>query len=237
MSTTGTYITDPTIAEYGDEAFERSGVTPRAITAEHIASLRRSIGFLLSSWSNVGPRQWKFATVEHTVTTNETSFDLPFGLIDVKTVMLVRDELETEMTPMSRSEYRTLHDKTMTGRPNQYFLNKRRGTQETPSGTPAQLFFWNAAENDTDIIVVEYYTQIQDAASSGMSGTLDIPFKFHEAFVSDLAARMAEKWNPKRYETLVAKAAAEFKRADGSDTEMAPLHISVSYSGRGYGRR
>jgi hypothetical protein len=241
LSTTGTYITDPTIAEYGDEAFERAGVKPGAIGVEHIASLRRSIAFMLSSWSNLGPKQWKFQTLEHIVTQSETIFELPAGLIDVKTVTLMRDQRETEMLPMARSEYRTLHDKTIEGRPVNYFVNRRRNTA-TGSGDPdpgpvrPQLFYWLAAENDTDIIIVEYYVQVEDAGVTSMRGTLDIPFRFHEAFVSDLAARLALKWNEKKYSGLKTIADEEWRKADGEDTEKAPLHISVDYGGRG-GRR
>jgi hypothetical protein len=240
MSTTGTYITDPKIAEYGDEAFERAGVSPEAIGAEHIASLRRSIGFILSSWGTKGPRQWKFSTLAHTTATSETSFDLPAGMIDVKTVTLTRATVETEMLPMSRSEYRVLHNKTVTGRPVSYFVDRRRntvaGTTPDVGAIRPKFFYWRAAENATDIITVEYYSQVEDVALTGMSTTLDIPFRFQEAFVAALAARMAQKWNVKRFDTLKALSMEEFKSADGEDTENAPLFISVDYGGR-YGRR
>lgn len=241
MTTTATYITDPTLAQYGDEAFERAGVKPSAIGAEHVASMRRSVGFMLSSWANLGHRQWTFATLEHTVTQAETSFELPAGMIDVRTVTLQRGDIETEMLPMSRAEYRTLHNKTIEGRPVNYFVNRRRNTA-TGSGTPdpgavrPQMFYWLAAENNTDIIIVEYYSQVQDVASSGLRGTLDIPFRFHEAFVSDLAARLALKWNEKKYSGLKTIAEEEWKKADSEDTEKAPLFISVDYGGR-RGRR
>lgn len=240
MSTTGTYITDPKIAEYGDEAFERAGVQPAAIGAEHIASLRRSIGFLLSTWAVKGPRQWKFGTLAHVTTTLETSFDLPAGMIDVKTVTLTRSSNETEMLPMSRSEYRVLHNKTVTGRPVSYFVDRRRntavGTTPDVGAIRPKFFYWRAAENSTDIITVEYYSQIEDVAPTGMSTTLDIPFRFQEPFVAALAARMAQKWNYKRFADLDALAARAWKDADSEDTENAPLFISVDYGGR-YGRR
>ena len=241
MSTTGTYITDPTLAQYGDEAFERAGIKPSAIGAEHIASMRRSIGFLLSDWSNRGHRQWKFSTLEHTCTQGETSFELPAGLIDVRTVTLLRDDHETEMLPMARSEYRVLHNKTVEGRPVNYFVNRRRNTA-TGSGTPdpgavrPQLFYWQAAENSTDEIIVEYYAQVEDAAARGLRGTIDIPFRFQEAFVADLAARLALKWNEKKHGGLATIAEQKFASADGEDTEKAPLFITVDYGGR-RGRR
>lgn len=237
MSTSGTYLADPTLADFGDEAFERAGILPRAITADHIASLRRSIAFLLSGWSVTGPRQWKFSTLAHTVTAAETSFDLPFGMIDVKTVTLTRGAVETEMLPMARAEYRVLHNKTVQGRPSTYFVNRRRGTQDSPAPTtPMQFFYWQAAENSTDIITVEYYSQIEDQVTGSMRGTFDLPFRWHEPFAAELAARLAQKWKPERYADLRIVADKVTKDADGEDTEKNPLFISVDYRGRN-GRR
>jgi hypothetical protein len=232
MSTTGTYLADPTLAEYADEAFERAGVSPQSIVGEHIQSLRRSVGFLISAWSNNGPRQWKFGLYEYTTTAGDKSFNLPYGLIDVRTVTLKRAGRETEMMPMARSDYLTLHDKTLRGRPNLYYVERRRGTQDG-GGLPAQLFFWLAAENNTDIIVVSYFAQMHDVAGSGLTGTIDVPLRFQEAFVADLAARIAEKFKPEKYEKLFALAQLRFREAKSEDTEHASLVVSVDYSARG----
>ena len=66
MSVTGTYITDPILAEYTDEAVERAGLDLQEITAQHLISIRRSVGFVLSRWSNKGGRQWTFEQAVHT---------------------------------------------------------------------------------------------------------------------------------------------------------------------------
>lgn len=241
MGTTGTYIADPTLAEYGDEAFERAGIQPQSITAEHIASLRRSIGFVFSEWATQGPQQWTFGILEHTVTAGENNFTLPQGTIDVRSVTVKRDSRETEMTPMSRAEYHVIHDKTIRGRPTSYFTDRKRGTPSgtTPSATPTYLvfYYWQAAENATDIIRVQYFSQIQDVASGNMAGTFDIPFRWQEAFASALAAKVAQKFKPERFDALKALADIAFKMADGSETEKAPLHVTVDYGGRGRRRR
>ena len=232
MATTGAFITDPNLANYTEEAAERAGLDPQAITGHHILSIRRSVGYLFSSWATRGMRQWKFADYTYTVTANDLSFDLPVGTIDVTTVMLKRGNVETPMYPISRDDYKMLHNKVLTGRPDRYFLNKRR---DTPGDSvPMQLFFWQAAENNTDQIIVTYYRQFEDGGVA--QNTLDIPFRFQEAFVADLAARIAEKFKPERYDKLFAKAELAWKEADGSDQESAPLVISVSY-GRRYGSR
>lgn len=233
MATSGQFLFNPTLAQFADEAFERAGIDPKAIEADHIMSFRRSVGFVFSRWSNRGVRQWKFEQVEHTVSLNENVFDLPAGTIDVQAVAMRRGTVDTEMYPISRTDYLILADKTLQGRPDRYFVDKRRDTPN--DAVPPQMFYWQSGENTTDQIIVNVYKQIEDPGTTG-AGTVDVPFRFHEALASDLAARMARKFKPENYSSLRQEAEAMFNEADGEDTESAPLVISVSY-GRRYGRR
>ena len=232
MATTGTFITDPNLATYADEAVERAGLDLQEITAQHIISIRRSAGFILSRWSNKGHRQWTFEQIQHTVSPDENTFDLPEGTIDVQTAVLRRNGVDTEMYPISRSDYLILHDKTLTGRPDRYFVDRRR---DTPGDNlPPQIFYWLSGENNTDIIIMNVYKQIQDPGNA--QNTLDIPFRFQEAFTSDLAARIAQKYKPEKYTDLRIEAEEYWKEADDEDHESAPMVISVNYD-RFYGRR
>lgn len=233
MGTSGSFLFNPTLAQFADEAFERAGVDPKDIDADHIMSFRRSVGFVFSRWSNRGFRQWKFEQVEHTTSVNENVFDLPVGTIDVQTAVLRRDDVDTEMYPISRSDYLIIADKTLQGRPDRYFVDKRRDTPNDDN--PPQLFYWLSGENTTDQIIVNVYKQIEDPGTTG-AGTLDIPFRFHEAIASDLAARMAQKYKPENYSALRTEAEQMFREADAEDTESAPMTISVHY-GRTRGRR
>jgi len=232
MATTGTYISDPNLAAYADEAVERSGLDLQEIVSQHLISIRRSVGFILSRWSNKGHRQWTFEQVDHPTAIDENFFNLPVGTIDVQTVVLRRNGVDTEMYPISRSDYLIIHDKNLNGRPDRYFIDRRR---DTPADTLAvQMFYWLSGENTTDRIIVNVYKQIQDPGNA--QNTLDIPFRFQEAFVSALAAKLAQKYKPERFSDLVTESEVLFKEADDEDHESAPMVISVNYD-RFYGRR
>ncbi len=231
MATTGTFITDPNLAAYADEAVERAGLDLQEIVAQHLISIRRSVGFILSRWSNKGHRQWKFTQTLHTTAVDENVFNLPAGTIDVQTVVLRRNGVDTEMYPISREDYLIIHDKTLQGRPDRYFIDRRRGTE---TATLPQMFYWLSGENATDIIIVNSYGQIEDPGNA--QNTLDIPFRFQEAFVSDLAARIAQKYKPEKYMELRTEAEVYFKEADDEDHDSAPMVLSVNYD-RFYGRR
>ncbi len=232
MSVTGTYITDPILAEYTDEAVERAGLDLQEITAQHLVSIRRSVGFVLSRWANKGGRQWTFEQFVHLTTSGEVEFDLPVGTIQVQTAVLRRQGTDTEMYPISRSDYLIIHDKNLVGRPDRYFVDRRR---DTPSGAnPVRILYWLAAENDTDEIIMDVWKQIQDPGNA--QNTIDIPFRFQEPFVAALAAKIAQKWKPERFADLVTESEVLFREADDEDADTAPMVISVNYD-RFYGRR
>lgn len=225
MASTGTFLFDPNLASVCDEAVERAGLDLEAITGQHIISLRRSAGFMLSSWANRGHRQWTFEQVVHGVTAAEVSFDLPVGTIEVQSAVIRRNGVDTEIYPISREDYLILHDKNLTGRPDRYFVDRRRDTDGT---NQVQVFFWLAGENATDQIILNVYKQIQDVGNA--QNTLDIPFRFQEAFVAELSARVAQKYNQERHAALVVLADKEWELAKDEDRDTAPLVISANYS-------
>lgn len=233
MATTGTFITDPNLAAFTEEAAERAGLDPKAIESDHIVSIRRSVGFILSRWSNLGFRQWTFSQdIHNPAAVGENQFDLPEGAIDTQMVVLRRNGVDTQMYPISREDYTLLHDKNLTGRPDRYFIDRRR---DTPGDSvPIRMFYWLSAENTTDAIVSDVYFQIQDGGNA--QNTLDIPFRFQDAFVCALAARIAQKFKPERYNGLREDAEVCFAEAKDEDRDAAPLVISVNYD-RFYGRR
>lgn len=231
MASTGTYLFDPNLASIADEAVERAGINLQEIVAEHIISIRRSAGFMLSSWSNRGHRQWTFEQIQHTVTPGEVSFDLPVGTVEVQSAVVRRNGVDTEIYPISREDYLILHDKNLTGRPDRYFVDRRRDTDIGVN--QVQVFFWLAGENDTDIIIMNVYKQVQDVGNA--QNTLDIPFRFQEAFVSELAARVALKYNEAKFPGLQGLADKEWVLAHDEDRDTAPLVVSANYS-RQHGR-
>lgn len=233
MATTGTYTFDPDIAEIFDEAFERAGLDPRAIGASHIRSALRSLKFMLNSeWATIGVRQWMIAEGSAELEVGQTSFTLPAGAIDIMQAVLRRNGHDTEMGTMSRSDYLALVDKDRPGRPDRYFVDRQAGTKV--------VRIWQAAENATDIIVYDYFRQIQDVGE--MANTLQMPAHAFEACVAGLAYNLAVKFNADRvsllrvayggqgYPALINGGALERMRQE--DRERGDLHLYAAYEPR-----
>jgi hypothetical protein len=195
MATTGTYAFDPAIAEIIDESSERAGIDPASLGQSHLKAIFRSLRLMLNSeWSTMGIRQWMIEQASEALTINQRSFTLPVGGIDVIAAVLRRQGQDTEMAMISRNEYLTIVDKDDTGRPDRFYVDRGAALRT--------VWFWQASENTTDIIVYDYFRQIQDVGTS-MTNTLQIPPIAHDAMCAGLAARIAQKFNKPLYQGLM----------------------------------
>lgn len=221
MSTSGTYLFNPDLAELFDEAFERIGFDPANVSYRHMSSAARSANLLFSQWITRGVLSWAVEKAEHTVTVGESHFSLPSGAIDIVSAMLVRNGFYTPMQPIGRDEYHALVDKTLQGRPDRYYVDRRAYDPE--------VYYWQVASNGTDIVSFWYFRQVQDVGSP--RNTLDMPQYFQEAFAAGLAAKLAEKYAPEHLSVKEPLYQRAFELALIEDGSRAPLSISVTYPG------
>ncbi len=183
----------PDIAQVLDEAFERAGVAPEAIGQSHIDSAIRSITLMLNSeWNTLGIRQWMIQDAMYQTTAGLNEFTLPVGGIDVMDAVIRRASRDTPINRMSPSEYLEIPDKTQTGRPDRYYCQRQYNG--------VTVFLWRTPENSTDIIVYKYFQQM--AAPGSLANSLEMPPHVLEAFHSGLAAKLALKFMPAKFQLL-----------------------------------
>jgi hypothetical protein len=183
----------PEIAEHMVEAFERMGMDPADIGARHITSFKRSLSYMLNSeWNTLGLRQWMITRAQQTVTVNVPAYTLPLGSIDVFDAVLIRNGNATPINRMSRSEYLEIPNKTMTGRPDRYFVDRQYNQ--------CVWTFWRTPENSSDIIGYYYFQQM--ARPGVIANQLQMPPHALEAFVAGMAAHLAMKFSKDAFEML-----------------------------------
>jgi hypothetical protein len=194
MAITGTYGGFvPEIAECLDESFERAGVEPASIGHEHIGSAMRSIKFMLNSeWNALGLKQWQITRTTQTMSVDLASFNLPAGGIDIVQAVLRRADRDTPMNRISRQEYLDISTKNINGRPDRYWADRQYNQ--------IAITIWRRGENASDQMVYDYFRQIADPGR--MTNTLQMPAHVLEAFVAGLAARIAQKYMPAKYDSL-----------------------------------
>lgn len=219
MTTSATSTREFEIAEAVDEAFERCGIDPATLTARHLRSARRSLDLLFTEWDNKGIHLWAVDSQTTDMIASTASYATPTNIIGVLEVVLRRSGLDTPVFPMSRDQYQNIPDKTMEGMPSNYWFDR--------DATTPTLYLWPVPDTATDDLVYYYMRRLQDAG--GAAYTADVPYRWSEAVISGLAAKLSEKFAPDRENFLRNKAGARYKEADVEDRERAPTQFKVRY--------
>ena len=213
MATSSSTDFDLDVAEYIEEAFERCGLEAR--TGYDLQTTRRSMNIMLSEWANRGLNQWTIQQRTQTVTANDSEYSLDIDLIDILSLVVRRDGTDFSMTRISRDTFLNLPNKTSTGRPTQYFLDR----QITPN-----LKLYPTPENSTDVIVYDALTRIQDADTQ--INTMEIPFRFIPCLTAGLAYYIAMKRAPDRIQLLKTVYEEEFERAMAEDRDRSAFKVA-----------
>ena len=212
MTTSGTRTFNLDVAEMIEEAYERCGLEVR--TGYDARTARRSLNLMLADWANRGLNLWTVAEGFFTVTQGDASYTLATDVVDLLDVIVRRGDTDYEIDRISRTEYFTLPNKTVQGRPSQYFLDR--------TITPT-MYLWTTPDNSTDQIRYYYVRRLEDANT--LSNTTEIPFRFLSCMVAGLAYYTAMKRAPERMTFLKAVYDEEFQRAADEDIDRVPLKL------------
>ena len=137
--------------------------------------------------------------------------------IDILSLVVKRDDNSYSAGRLSRNGFLTIPNKTQTGRPSQFFLDR----QITPN-----LKIWPAPENSTDILIFDRLTRMDDA--DDYTNSLGVPFRFYPALAAGLAYYIALKRAPDRIQLLKPLYEEEMDRAMVEDRDRASFNIVPS---------
>ena len=201
------------VTEYIEEAFERCGLEVR--TGYDLKTAKRSLNLMLGEWANRGLNQWTIVQRTQTVTSGTTEYTLNADIIDILSVAVVRDNTYYPLERISRDAYLAIPNKTTSGRPTQFFLDRLI--------TP-KLKIWLSPENSTDVLYYDALTRMDDA--DNYTNTMEIPFRFYPCLAAGLAYYIAIKRAPDRVQLLKSVYEEEFNRAMSEDRDRSSTTIS-----------
>lgn len=213
MTTSSSTNFELDVADYIEEAFERCGLEVR--TGYDLQTAKRSLNIMLAEWANRGLNQWTIEQRTQALTANDSDYSLGTDIIDVLSVVVRRSTTDFSMSRISRDTYLAIPNKTTTGRPTQFFLDR----QITPN-----LKIWPAPENSTDVIHYDALTRIQDADSP--TNTMEVPFRFYPCLTAGLAYYISMKKAPDRIQLLKSVYEEEFERAMGEDRDRSSFTVT-----------
>ena len=213
MALSGSTDFELAVDEYIEEAFERCGLEIR--TGYDLKTAKRSLNLLFSDWANRGLNQWTIEQKTQALTEDDGEYSLGTDVIDILSMVVRRSSTNYNVTRVSRSEFLSIHHKTTSGRPTQFFLDR----QITPN-----LKLWPLPENSTDVLYYDALTRIQDADT--MQNTIEVPFRFYPCLTAGLAYYLSIKKAPDRIQLLKAIYEEEFDRAAAEDRDRSSFTIT-----------
>lgn len=223
MTTSGTTSFNLDLSDILEEAFERCGREMR--TGYDLRTARRSLNLLTIEWANRGINLWVIEEGSVPMVADTATYTLPADTIDFIDQVIRTGSGDTQQdVSISRigvSTYATIPNKTVTGRPLQFWMDRQATPEVTVWPVPDQ--------SSTYTLVYWRLRRIQDAGSSAVV-TQDIPFRFLPAMVSGVAYYLAFKIAPERVDMLKMAYEEQFQMAADEDREKAPLRLAPTRS-------
>ena len=224
MATSGTTAFRPTVEEIISESYERCGIDPQTRTGHHATSARRSLNLLFSEWANRGINYWTVGTATLNLSTDTTTYNLPAGVIDFLDVVIYDSadatRTDTILNRVTISEYNQIPNKSDTGKPNQYMLDKGR---QSGSNNIYKLFVWQTPDKSTYRLNYWSMNQLEDITASNED--TDIPYTWSECICAGLASKLSVKYAPDKFPLLNNLYKEAFEYASTNDNDGVSLKL------------
>jgi hypothetical protein len=225
MATSGTTTFETTfsIDDIITEAYERLGRFD--YSGNDLRSARRSLNIMFQEWANRGLHYWEVANNDITLVNGQSVYTMfrssADGTSDATAVFGVDDVLEAvyrnssnvdfPLTKINRSAYQGLSNKTQTGVPTQYYV------QRFIDKVTITLYLTPGSSEAGNKLNYYYVKRIQDAGD--YTNEADVPYRFVPCMCAGLAYYLSQKINPQLTQQMKLLYEDELKRAleeDGS---------------------
>ena len=215
----GTYAYVPSLDDLLTDAWERCGKSPTVLNGDVVRSARRSLQLMMIDWTNRGANLWQIEPRVLTLATGQASIALTPELVDVMQATVSVGGNDLVITPISRDEYVSIPNKSLTSRPTQYWVQRV---------LPAPIMWLYPTPDQPYQLTAQCLRQPQDVMT--FSAGADAPLLFAEAVTAGLAARLSMKFAMDRYQLLSGEAAIAYRNATGEDRERVPLRVTPRVS-------
>jgi hypothetical protein len=236
-SGTATFEKGFSISDIIEESYERIGI--QGVSGYQLKGARRSLNIMFQEWANRGLHYWEVANNSITLVDGQATYTMyrstGDGTSDATAIYGVDDILEASyrnsssvdfpLTKISRSEYQSLSNKTSTGTPTQYFV------QRFIDKVTVTLYLTPGSTEAGNFLNYYYVKRIQDAGA--YTNDADVPYRFVPCMIAGLAYYLSVKFAPDRIQMLKMLYEDELQRALQEDGSSSSSYISpkVYYPG------
>ena len=231
-TTSGTTTFDKTFAidEIIEEAYERIGL--QSVSGNQLRQARRSLNIMFQEWGNRGLHYWEVANNSITLVANQAEYTMfrstGDGTSDATAIYGVDDILEavyrnsssvdSPLTKINRSTYQALSNKTSTGQPSQYYV------QRFIDKVTITLYLTPGSSEAGNFLNFYFVKRIQDVGD--YTNATDVPYRFVPCMVSGLAFYLSQKYQPQLIQATKLAYEDEFARALAEDGSASSTYIT-----------
>jgi len=223
-SGTTTFEKGFSISDIVEEAYERIGI--QGVSGYQLKGARRSLNILFQEWANRGLHYWEIANNNITLVADQATYTMfrsttdgtssataVYGVDDVLEASFRNSNVDTPLTKINRSAYQALSNKTSTGQPTQYYV------QRLIDRVTITLYLTPGTDQAGKFLNYYYVKRIQDAGD--YTNDADVPYRFVPCMIAGLSYYLGIKYAPDRVQMLKMLYEDELKRAleeDGSSS-------------------
>ena len=230
-TTSGTTVFDKNFAidEIIEEAYERIGM--QGTSGYQLKTARRSLNIMFQEWANRGLHYWEVANNNITLVADQAVYTMfrstgdgtsdataIYGVDDILEASFRNSNIDTPLTKINRSQYQALSNKTSTGTPTQYFV------QRLIDRVTITLYLTPGSSEAGKFINFYYVKRIQDVGD--YTNATDVPYRFVPCMASGLAFYLAQKFKPQMVQQMKLLYEDELQRALAEDGSSSSTYIS-----------
>jgi hypothetical protein len=221
-----TYNFNPAASDIVLYAFSLLSIRPYQLQLQHYIDAAMAVNFSMVNLSNYAPQQFAIENqtvplIANTATYNLTSRTIAVPLVTIMTNANTTSQLERTIGPLSRYEYGAIPIKTQQGPVVSYFFDL--------AITP-QINFWLVPDDaDTYTAIIQTIRQQQDVDLTNDQG-IGVPYRFLDYIATDMAARLADSYQPSKSQDMRALAKERLMLAISRDMESSSITLGLSLS-------
>jgi len=228
-SGTTTFEKGFSISDIIEESYERIGI--QGVSGYQLKGARRSLNIMFQEWANRGLHYWEVANNNITLVSGQATYTMyrstsdgtsdstaVYGVDDILEASYRVSNVDTPLTKISRSDYQALSNKTSTGTPSQYFV------QRFIDKVTITLYLTPGSTEAGNYINYYYAKRIQDAGD--YTNDADVPYRFVPCMLAGLSYYLAVKFAPERIQTLKLLYEDELTRALQEDGSSSSSYIT-----------
>jgi len=186
---------------------------------------------MFQEWGNRGLHYWEVANNSITLVADQATYTMfrstadgtssttaVYGADDVLEASYRNSNVDTPLTKIARSAYQALSNKTATGVPSQYFV------QRLIDRVTITLYLTPGSSEAGKFINYYYVKRIQDVGD--YTNATDVPYRFVPCMCSGLAFYLSQKFKPQMVQQMKLLYEDELQRALSEDGSPSSTYIS-----------